>query len=221
MSYIVYQHLFPNGKSYVGITCQTTNRRWRDGKSYKSNIRMTRAIKKYGWDNIKHIILAKDLTEDEACNLEVELIAKMDLNNPQKGYNIAPGGDHPCHSKETRRRIGEKSKGRKHSEEFKKWISEKNSGEGNYMYGRHHSPETIKKISLAKQGGTSPNRGKFKGEHPSSKRVACIDIKTRQIVKEFSSIIDASESMQRSKSCIQAALHKRQHTCCGYEWVYL
>lgn len=221
MNYKVYQHLFPNGKSYVGITCQAVKRRWRDGKSYDCNIRMARAIKKYGWENIEHIILAEGLTEEEACNLEVELIAKMDLNNPRKGYNIAPGGDHPCHSKETRRKIGEKSKGRKHSEEFKKWISEKNSGEGNYMYGRHHSPETIKKISLAKQGGISPNKGKFKGEHPSSKRVACIDVNTREVVKEFPSIIDASEGVHRSKSCIQAALHKKQLTCGGYEWVYL
>ena len=47
-TYKLYVHVFPNGKRYVGITGQKVNRRWRDGRGYAQNIRMTNAINKYG-----------------------------------------------------------------------------------------------------------------------------------------------------------------------------
>lgn len=223
MSYKVYQHLFPNGKSYVGITCQPVKRRWRKGKSYSSNLRLTNAIKKYGWDNIQHIIIADGLSQEEACDIEIKMIAEMKLNDPQNGYNIAPGGEHPVHSEETKRKIAEKSRGRTHSEEFKKWISKKNSGSNNFMYGKHHKDETKRKISEVKRSHhlSSVNKGKFGSTHPSSKRIAGIDIYTNQIIKIYDCIKEASEDFGKSKSCLQAALHGRQKTCGGLKWVYL
>ena len=222
MGFTVYQHLFPNGKSYVGITNQKVNRRWRSGKGYSFNVRLTNAINKYGWNNIEHIILAEDLTEEDACIMEVKLIDEMNLTNPECGYNYAIGGIHPPHSDETKRKIGEKSKGRKHTEEFKQWISNKNSGEKNFMYGKHHSDETKQKISNAKKGkAISPNKGKFRKDHPSSKSVAGLNPVTDEVVVIYPSIIDASEGIGRSKSCIQAALHGKQKTCADLKWVYL
>lgn len=64
--YSVYMHIFPNGKRYVGITSQQISRRWREGKGYKSQEMFTRAINKYGWDNIQHIILYDKLTKEQA-----------------------------------------------------------------------------------------------------------------------------------------------------------
>lgn len=52
-SYTVYMHTFPNGKRYVGITCQDVSRRWRDGKGYDEQA-VHGAILKYGWNNIQH-----------------------------------------------------------------------------------------------------------------------------------------------------------------------
>lgn len=91
--YVLYKHTFPNGKVYIGITCQKPERRWSKGYGYYQNERMFRAIKKYGWDNIKHEILYEDLTEEEAYLKEIDLIAEYDSTNVAKGYNIHKGGE--------------------------------------------------------------------------------------------------------------------------------
>ena len=81
-TYKVYKHVFPNGKVYIGITSQSLNDRWRSGKGYGNNPHITRAINKYGWDNIKHQVLKGDFTLDEANALERKFIAKYQSNNP-------------------------------------------------------------------------------------------------------------------------------------------
>lgn len=89
-NYIVYQHLFPNGKSYIGITGTKTDRRWRNGKGYESQPKMARAIEKFGWDNIQHNILLCGLKKEEAEEKEKELIVKY--NSIENGYNTSVGG---------------------------------------------------------------------------------------------------------------------------------
>ena len=64
--YVVYMHIVPNGKKYIGITSQNINRRWQKGKGYWSIEYFTIAINKYGWDNIQHIILFDNLSKTEA-----------------------------------------------------------------------------------------------------------------------------------------------------------
>lgn len=89
-SFVVYQHLFPNGKSYIGITGTSVHKRWRNGEGYKHQPKMKRAIDKYGWDNIQHNILAEGLTKEEAEEKEKELIAEF--NSIECGYNVSIGG---------------------------------------------------------------------------------------------------------------------------------
>lgn len=91
--YRVYYHQnLVNGKFYVGVTKQDVERRWRhDGSGYKyHNPLMWRAICKYGWENFDHVIFASGLTKEEAENMEIILIEK--LNSIKNGYNIYPGG---------------------------------------------------------------------------------------------------------------------------------
>lgn len=88
-NYRVYIHIFPNQKTYIGITRQTVEKRWRNGLGYK-NQPIYNQIKKYGWDNIKHIVLYENLSRQEAQLKEIELIQEYDsINN---GYNISFGG---------------------------------------------------------------------------------------------------------------------------------
>ena len=80
--YSVYMHTSPNGKVYIGITSLPVERRWQQGKNYKTSRHFFNAIKKYGWENIKHEVLFCGLTKEEAEQKEIELIAKHKSNNP-------------------------------------------------------------------------------------------------------------------------------------------
>lgn len=96
--YKVYEHVFPNGKRYIGITCyKNVQQRWKNGKGYNKEDQpvMYNAIQKYGWNNIEHNIIATGLTHDQACELEKELIAKYNANchKGNGGYNMTDGGE--------------------------------------------------------------------------------------------------------------------------------
>ena len=67
------------------------------------------------------------------------------------------------HSEETRRKISEASKGRTLSEEHRKKLSESLSGENNPFFGKHHSEDTRRKISESCKG----KPGWLKGKHQS------------------------------------------------------
>ena len=159
-NYTVYMHISPSGKRYIGITSQKTKKRWQNGKGYIGNQHFTNAIEKYGWDNFKHIIIAKGLSEEEAKWLEIELIREWDSTNPSKGYNISLGGEG------THGLCGEKHPmyGKHHTEEAKKRMSEnkkgKYVGENSPNYGKHLSEETRKKMSEARKGNEPWNKGK-------------------------------------------------------------
>ena len=86
-------HTSPSGKMYVGITKQTPEKRWQNGRGYKYNYHFSNAIKKYGWENFEHGIIADHLTKDEACQMEKSLIKELNLMNGDFGYNITAGGE--------------------------------------------------------------------------------------------------------------------------------
>ena len=92
-TYSIYIHLFPNKKVYVGITSRPVEARWRSkGVGYFEQPLIYRAIQKYGWDNIEHIIFASNLTKQEAIRMEFKLIDSLQANNRKYGYNISAGG---------------------------------------------------------------------------------------------------------------------------------
>lgn len=91
--YVVYRHISPNGKSYIGITGQSPERRFQNGDGYSSQPAFYRAIQKYGWENFKHEILEEKLTEKEACEKEDFYIKKYNSVAPN-GYNSREGGIH-------------------------------------------------------------------------------------------------------------------------------
>ena len=99
--YCVYMHINKiNGKKYIGITSKKPNDRFgKDGKNYIKCPAFWHAIQKYGWENFEHQILETNLTEEEACKREIELIEKYHTTDKQFGYNISKGGnvlDHEC-----------------------------------------------------------------------------------------------------------------------------
>lgn len=120
--WVVYEHVSPSNKVYVGITCQKPQKRWKGGSGYvrKDHHQMLfeNAILKYGWDNIQHNIIATNLNREDACKLEQELIAKY--KKEKRSYNITNGGDGGLgtkHTEETKLLLSKIHKGKKQTKE--------------------------------------------------------------------------------------------------------
>ena len=139
-NYKVYIHKFPNGKAYIGITRQEPKIRWGGGNGYVRNEYMHRAIKKYGWENIEHIILFDGLSEEDACEIEKSLIKKYRTNEKEFGYNIESGGQCSNLAESTKQKLREAHIGKSASEETR----EKMRASRNRFISEN--PEEYKKI---------------------------------------------------------------------------
>lgn len=223
-NYIVYMHIFPNNKVYIGITCQKPEYRWRNGNGYKpkkpNTSRIYNAIQKYGWDNIKHIILFKDLTLHEANQKESELIKLYDSTNKNKGYNIAYGGDCRTLPQETRKKISNSRKGNNYG-----YI-----GEHAPMYGKHHSEKTKQKISQYQSNHNNPFYGKHHSEKTKQKireneNINCKEIlqinKKGEIINKFQSIHQASQITGVNRQGISFCANGKYKTSGGYLWEFV
>lgn len=100
VNFTVYKHTSPNGKCYIGITCQDLEYRWgNNGYNYLSVMPngklkhpyFANAILKYGWDNITHEILHTNVTKEEACLLESRYISEYKRQG--LSYNVTDGGE--------------------------------------------------------------------------------------------------------------------------------
>ena len=82
-----------NGKRYVGMTCQTMNKRAGSHMhGYCQTPHFWNAIQKYGEDAFECKILASGLTLEEADQKERNYIRRYRTRNPAYGYNIDKGG---------------------------------------------------------------------------------------------------------------------------------
>lgn len=163
-TYSVYKHTAPDGRVYIGITSRRPTQRWQGGHGYSGNTYFTRAIKKYGWENFCHEIIAEGLSEQQAKAMEIELIAAYKANIRKYGFNISSGGESKKGTKISdwqKQRISEASKGRIVSEEtraklaaatranwanpvFVEHMREINLGEHNPQYGKKRTDEERK-----------------------------------------------------------------------------
>ena len=126
MAYSVYKHTSPDGRVYIGITKNDPQKRWQGGNGYRGNTYFMRSIKKHGWENFCHEILYTGLTENEAKQTEIMLIAQYKSNQRQYGYNISSGGESKAGtivSEAQKKIISEANKNKVVSEETKKKLS--------------------------------------------------------------------------------------------------
>lgn len=95
--WMVYCHTNKlNGKKYIGITSEKyPSHRFHRGEGYKSCTVFYRAIKKYGWDSFETEILFRDLSKDDAFQMEYNLVKAFGTRNPKLGYNMIDGGIAP------------------------------------------------------------------------------------------------------------------------------
>ena len=243
--YCVYKHTSPNGKCYIGITCQSPKRRWDCGRGYKDNIHFTNAIRRYGWDNIKHEILLKDLTREEAELKEIELIALYKSADRKYGYNVQLGGN--LISDESREKMRKAHIGKPMSDKARKILSEF-KGEKHPFYGKHHTEEAKRSMSEKKKGITpwwvkgvprsEEHKRKLskalKGHKPSKEQiikwresnkhrmtpVKQIDIESGKILNCFDSTMEAYRQTNIDHSSIRKCCIGQRKIAGGYKWEY-
>lgn len=146
--FLVYKHTSPSNKVYIGITSRNAEKRWNGGSGYTNNPYFIYAIKKYGWDNFKHEVLFENLSKEEACEKEKELIAKYGSNKRNKGYNITAGGEANSASEEGRKRISIANKGKKVSDETRTKISKARKGHSMSDESRQKLRNTRKSMNI-------------------------------------------------------------------------
>lgn len=163
MNFKVYIHTFPNGKVYIGQTKQELTTRWRaDGKGYKGSAVVYNAIKKYGWENIKHEVIAEKLTLQEANLLEEGLIKKFDSTNHSKGYNVKFGGENTTVRESTKQKISNSLMGHPVSDKVRQTAKElfkHQKGNKHPLFGKKFSEEHIKNLRESHLGQKAWNRG--------------------------------------------------------------
>ena len=92
---------------YVGQTVRTLQTRAGNRGYCYRNIVFGRAIKKYGWEKFKCEELGVCETQEEADNMEIEMIKKYKTHGSQGGYNVDWGGHGIGKmSDETKKKIG-------------------------------------------------------------------------------------------------------------------
>lgn len=202
--YVVYMHVMPNGKKYIGITCQRLSQRWANGKGYAKNLVFNRAIEKYGWRNIQHIIIAENLSKVEACKLEIQLISEHHTTDPEFGYNISSGGESG-------------TKGIKYGPEFGEKVRQRMLGPKNMNYGKKFSKETLQKLSKARKGKWSEKQkiALTKVHDSMKKQVVCLD--TGVI---YESITEAANLVRIPMRGITAVCKGTQISSHGLHWAY-
>lgn len=151
--YTVYCHFNKtNGKLYFGLTKNTLKKRKSNG--YLTCNRMRNAINKYGWDSFDSFVIRDNLTKEDACSLEKELIKRYHTTEQNRGYNIHLGGTAPEVTDEFRERARRAMLGKHHSEETKRKMSEKQKG-------KKMSPHAIELMrpTMFKKGQEAWNKG--------------------------------------------------------------
>jgi len=151
-----------NGKIYVGQTVT-------EDKCYLGSGNLIKlAIKKYGKENFVRETLQTCRTQKRLDERERYWIKKLRSQEKEIGYNLENGGNGTGkHTEEWKRNVSEKMSGDKnhftgktHTEETKKHLSKvrkgKHTGKDNGFYGKTHSKESLKKI-----GESSKYRGKY------------------------------------------------------------
>jgi predicted GIY-YIG superfamily endonuclease len=188
-NYKVYVLTLNDGRVYIGMTRQTLRNRCRKG-GYKEGTNIGDAINEYGMDAFKVGVIAENLTKSEAELVEKEMIAAYDSTNPDKGFNIALGGNIVGrHSIITRQKMSVGQKGRKFSEEH------------------------LSKLRKPKSKVTP------RSKPPVCKHVLQYDI-DGNFLREFESASAAANSVGGWTESIRRCCNHLQRTCAGYKWEY-
>lgn len=219
--YVVYEHVSPSGKIYVGQSCQL-NVRWEgNGSRYLNKNKegkfiqriFANALLKYGWDNFEHRIILEGVSKSEADYAEKYLIKWYKLH--KMSYNITDGGE------------GTTGIERHWSQEMRLYFS-KIRQKYNPRTGQHHTEETKRKISIGNKGKKVDAKGRdnMSKAHLGTKspwrwrKIYAFDKNTKKLVAEFSSITEAAKHYNLTSCGITQSASGKCSTAGNYVWSY-
>lgn len=198
-----------NNKMYIGTTKKKLYQRFNGGRGYEHQKLFYADICKYGWDKFESEIIASNLTEQEAFNMEKLLISKLREQDPDLLYNKDAGGKHGKHCKETKEIIRQINVGRVITEEAKEKIR---AARAKQVFSTESLEKRAAKIRGRKM---SPEFCKNIGE-THSKPVRCIENNTC-----YKSMKEASIALNVSVSGISQHLKGVYSSVKGYHFEYV
>jgi group I intron endonuclease len=198
--FYVYAHFTPEGDVfYIG--------KGRGNRAYKKSSRnphWRNKVAKHGGFIVS--ILQDQLDEELAFEVEKSFIESIGRGNL---VNLTEGG--------------EGISGHNHSEETRKKIGDGHRGEKNFMFGKKHSEETLKKQSEIKigkyDGKNNPNYGKFGKDSPCAKKVNQYT-KSGEFIKTWDCRKDIERELKISGSSISACCLNKRKSAGGFLWRY-
>ena len=204
--YVVYMHVFPNDKKYIGITKRRVCERWLNGYGYKNQKTVYSAIQKYGWENIEHTIICENLSYEDACEKEKEFISAYKTSDRAFGYNRSIGGE-------------KSALGFRHSEEAKNKIHVNNA---KYWENKHRGSEFMRKIAI----GNKNRSGKHQSESSKQLNREKHNIKVYQydldsnFIRCWDGIKEAEVFYNLPAGSISKVCKHKRKTTGGYIWKY-
>ena len=222
-----------NNKRYIGISQDYKNRKrvheWAMKNNKHNNIKLQRAVLKYGYNNFKFEILEEIETDDriEALTLENKYIIKY--NSFKNGYNQSEGFEGSTLQKYSKERL-EKMRvnmlgntiweGRKHTEETKSRISKGNKGKKVSLKSRQKMSEARKGNFLKEDnpfyGKEHTEETKSKIRKKNGKPIICIETSIK-----YDSINQCAKDMNIDRKGIERVLNGKYKQTKGYTFKYI
>lgn len=240
----IYKITSPSGKIYIGQSINIKER-FRQYKKLgcKNQVKLYNSIKKHGWDNhIKEIIEECPVTRLDELETWYKLCCVIDLGWSKCLFHQLIDGKGGYKSDETKRKISESKKGKTiidgiwainisngrkgliQTEETKDKIRIGNLNKVFSFETRtkmRNSRLGYKRSEFSKQKQSDNIKGikHSKDRKNRSKPIIQYDLNMNQI-KEWSSIKEASETLNIDGGTLCACLKDRQKTCANYKWKY-
>jgi group I intron endonuclease len=165
-----------NQKVYIGQTIDIS-KRWsqhrNEARKEEPSMIINRAMKKHGIENFTFEIIATTLNQENANNIETELVKQYESHiSTGKGYNVSLGGFNAPKTEEWKKAVRESwdSHSQEEKETIRKKMSESakqriidypNTNPVNYGFtGSDLTEESRKRMSESKKGCKGPNKGK-------------------------------------------------------------
>jgi group I intron endonuclease len=221
-TWFIYKITSPSDRVYIGVTNNVNNRfrQYRSAFFTKSQPQVALSFNKYGVDShVFDIIDSFEGTLSQAYSKEKFWI-RSHMSNlckypSRRGLNLTDGGGGGLGNKKSddfKKAVGERAKGRRHTEEWKKQNSERHKG-NKYNLGRKHTEEwklaQVKRLTGVKH--SAERVAKLRASLIQAKGVKVVQLdKNGQYLRQFETIQQAAQSNNITQSTVSSILKKKR-----------